>query len=111
MDMRAGSLQLLRDDWQSLRAVDQNVDRVPRSRRGISGRPTAGGRVECAFASDPPQPTPMMGADLLGELVSEPTLGQEQHPRQRRSEPIETGTSRLNVAWAAGRAGCEGKQT
>jgi len=28
MDMRAGSLQLLRDDWQSLRAVDRALSQV-----------------------------------------------------------------------------------
>jgi hypothetical protein len=94
MDMRAGFLQLLRDHRQSLPAVDQNVDRVSRSRRGVSGGPSAQRRVECAFPADPPQPTSMMGADLPAELVSEPTLGEEQPLHWYRSQLLEAGTSR-----------------
>jgi hypothetical protein len=98
VDMRAGSLQLRRDDRQSMRAVDQDVDRIARSRRGVSGRPTADGRVECVCTSDPPQTTPMMSADQPADLVSEPTLGQEQRFTRRRSQPIEAGTSRRGSA-------------
>jgi hypothetical protein len=45
VDMRTGSFQLRRDGWQSMRAVDQNVDRIARSRRRVSSGPTARGRV------------------------------------------------------------------
>jgi hypothetical protein len=96
VDMRAGSFQLRRDGGQSMRAIDQNVDRIARSRRRVSSRPTAGGRVKCAVASDTPQTPPMMGADQPAELVSEPTLGREEHLTRQRSQPIEAGTSRLS---------------
>ena len=65
------------------------------------GSPAAqppGRRVECAVASDTPQTTPMMGADQPTELVSEPTLGREQHLPRQRSQPAAAGTPRLNPA-------------
>ena len=54
---------------------------VPRprcpARRRVALGPAAGRRVERALPADPPQPAPVMAADLLRDLVAEPALGRE----------------------------------
>ena len=78
MHMRAGLKQRVRDGRESLPAVDQHVDLVARPHRWAAGRPAAARRVERALPADPPEPPPVVSADLLADLRSKPALGREQ---------------------------------
>ncbi len=85
MNVRACLAELLRDRGQRLGAVDQNLDGIPGPDRGITGRPAAARGLERARPADPPQTALVMAADLLGDLIAEPTLDRKQKPPNRRA--------------------------
>ena len=74
MNVRARLTQFLRDRRQGLGAIDQNLDRIPRPHWRITGGPPPDRRLERARPSDPPQTPLMMAADLLRDLIAEPTF-------------------------------------
>ena len=74
MNVRARSSELCRDRWQGLLTVDEDVDRIPRPHRWVTGSPTSNWGVERPLPSDPPQTTSMVTADLAADLFTEPTL-------------------------------------
>ncbi len=68
---RRGS-QVGGDRRQRLRAVDQDLDRVPGPRRADRRWPTAGsGCVERAFPAESPKPPTVVSTDLLGDRRSQ----------------------------------------
>ena len=79
-DVHVGTslLQRVRDRRQSLSAIDQNLDSVPRPRRGIPGGPAARGRSEGALPADSSQTALVVIADLPRDGCSEPAVDREQ---------------------------------
>ena len=70
--------QFLRDRGKGLAAVDQNLERIPRSHWRVTGGPPAGRRLKRAAPSDPAQTPLMMAADLPRDLIAEPRLKEER---------------------------------
>src|SRR5689334_2184389 len=78
MNMRTRLLKLSGDDRQRLAAVNEDLDLVAGPHWRVAGCPPAGRRIERMAPADPPQPPPVMRADLPADLVSEPALRRQQ---------------------------------
>jgi len=85
MNVGARSSEFFRDRWQGLLTVDENVDRIPRPHRWVTGSPTSNWGVERPLPSDLPQTTSMVTADLAADLIAEPRLRCESQAPKRTS--------------------------
>ena len=72
--VRAGGLQLARDHRQRLAPVDQDVDRITRSRRRLAHGPAGSFTVERVLPAEPAKPPPMVAADLFGDRFAQHAL-------------------------------------
>ena len=98
MDVRSRLLHCGRDLRQRVRAVDQHLDRVPRTGRRVTCRPAAGRRVERALPADPRQAAPVMVADLLRDLGSEPAPGQMPQLANRQAVTVRIGLGSAQIS-------------
>ena len=64
-------------------AVDEDLDRVPGTRRRALVRPPAGRRLQRLEPADPREASPVMAADLLRDLLAEPALHGEERLADR----------------------------
>ena len=83
VDVRLGGAQCLRDRRQCLRAVDEDLDRVPGTRRRALVRPSTGRRLQRLEPADPREASSVMAADLLRDLLAEPALHGEERLADR----------------------------
>ena len=83
VDVRLRGAQRLRDRRQRLRAVDEDLDRVPGARRRAFIRPATGRWLQRLRPTDPREASPVMAADLLRDLFAEPALHGEERLADR----------------------------
>ena len=78
VDVGPGALDLGRDPRKGLRAVDENLDLVPRPRWGTAGGPAAGVGVEGSQPADPRESAPVMGDPGPGHRRAEEAVRAER---------------------------------
>lgn len=84
VNMGPGELDLGRDPRQRLRPVDENLDEVPGSRRGIAGGPAAGIGVEGSQPADPRESAPVMSDPGPGHRRAEEAVRAERETGRYR---------------------------
>jgi hypothetical protein len=83
VDVRTRLPKLVDDRRKRFLAVDQNPNGITGPHRRITRSPTSGGGLERALPFETPQTASMMHADLMTDLIAEPTLRrQERAPKK-----------------------------
>ncbi len=77
------SRERVRDRRQRLRSVDEDLDRIARTRRHIGYCPPTCRRFQCFALTDPREAPPVVAADLLRDLLAEPGFDREERPTDR----------------------------